>query len=131
MKKFYLLILTVLLLIIITSYFVLNNDCLSNNISKIIAIINVSQIFISVYIAYLLYDRFGTSKKILDKQNEKVIEYLEELKNIKFYLYIFNDKNLTISPIYPRKDMSYFSKKEKSHNEIYSCDFSFVEMTIK
>jgi len=119
MRKFIYIYIFLILLIISISTLVLNDYLPSNDVSKIIEIINVTQVFISVYIAYLLYDRFGTSKKILDKQNDIVIEYLEELKKIKLFMYVFTEERTVIfKPIYASKRIKYLVDDNSKNKRI-------------
>lgn len=55
--------------------------------SLIINVINVTQIFITLIVAYVVYDRFGTCRKLLDKQNDIVIEYIEQIKTVRLFIY--------------------------------------------
>lgn len=96
MKKFYIFLSVLILSIFIVSYLVTKDVFISTQFSTIIDIINVTQVLISIYIAYLLYDRFGTSKKILDKQNEIILSYLEELKKLRIHIYLFEGEKLKI-----------------------------------
>lgn len=119
MRKFNYIFILLILLIISISTLVLNDYLPSANVSKIIEIINVTQVFISVYIAYLLYDRFGTSKKILDKQNDIVIEYLEELKKIKLFMYIFTEeRTVNFIPIYASKRIKFLVDDNSKNKRI-------------
>ncbi|MFB3386600.1 hypothetical protein [Flavobacterium sp. LAR06] len=93
MKKFFLFIFLVSLIIAFISILIVHDNLVDEKVTLIVELINVSQVFISIYIAYLLYDRFGTSKKILDKQSDIILEYLEEIKKLKIQIYfIKNDK---------------------------------------
>lgn len=96
MKRFYSFLATIIIAICIISYFVTQEVFVSTQFSTIIDIINVTQVLISIYIAYLLFDRFGTSKKILDKQNEIILDYLEELKKLRIHIYLFEGEKLKI-----------------------------------
>jgi ABC-type multidrug transport system fused ATPase/permease subunit len=94
MRKFIVIIVCIILLVLILSYFV-DKDCFDNDkFSLILNIINGTQIFVTIIVAYLVYDRFGTSRKLLDKQNDIVIEYIEEIKNIRLHIYEWTGENV-------------------------------------
>lgn len=110
MNKIKIFLILILLLIFILSFQITEDAFDSVKFSAIIDIINVTQVLISFYIAYLLYDRFGTSKKILDKQNELIIEYLEELKKISINVFIFEGDKLKFkikTPIHREINLSH------------------------
>lgn len=96
MKKFILFVFILALTIILISVLIVHNKLIDTKVTLIMEVINVSQVFISLYIAYLLYDRFGTSKKILDKQSDIILEYLEEIKKLKIQIYLIRNEKLHI-----------------------------------
>jgi hypothetical protein len=63
------------------------------------------QTIVTLIIAYLLYDRFGTSKKLLDKQNEVVLEFIEELRKIRLSVYLVNSETITTYHTAIRRDL--------------------------
>lgn len=87
MRKFIVLIGCIILIVLVLSYFIDKDVFDVGKFSLILNIINGTQIFVTIIVAYLVYDRFGTSRKLLDKQNDIVIEYIEQIKNIRLYIY--------------------------------------------
>lgn len=87
MKKFFIIIISTAIVSIIGIWILLSYDCLKSQFEIVKDVLGVFQIVLSVFIAYLLYDRFGTSKKLLDKQNDLIIEFLEELKKIRLQIH--------------------------------------------
>lgn len=87
MKKFTTIIFCIILLVFALSFFVAQNIFDNEKFSLILNIINATQIFVTFFVAYLVYDRFGTSRKLLDKQNDIVVEYIEQIKNIRLHIY--------------------------------------------
>jgi hypothetical protein len=67
--------------------------------------IGIIQVFFSIIITYLLYDRFGTTKKILDKQNDLIIDFIEKYRNLGIYLYIMDDNKLIHIYFNPGKNL--------------------------
>ena len=57
----------ILIIVILISIFISMDIFDDKKISLILQVINATQIFVTIAIAVILYDRFGTSKKILDK----------------------------------------------------------------
>lgn len=114
MKKFTTIIFCIILLVFALSFFVTQNIFDNEKFSLILNIINATQIFVTFLVAYLVYDRFGISRKLLDKQNEIVIEYIEHLKNIRLFIYewtndhVYTERNIGIGRdlhwIYNEKD---------------------------
>src|SRR5690606_6294229 len=94
MKKFYIIIISTSLASILGIWFLISFDCLKQQFDIVKDVLGVFQIVLSIYIAYLLYDRFGTSKKLLDKQNELIIKFLEELKKVRLEIHEKTEKGL-------------------------------------
>ncbi|MEB8345883.1 hypothetical protein OO010_07485 [Flavobacteriaceae bacterium KMM 6898] len=67
--------------------------------------IRIIQVIISIVIAYLLYDRFGTSRKVLDKQNELIIEFIEKYRSLGIYTYIIDNSILKQSYLRPGRKL--------------------------
>lgn len=87
MKKFYIIIISTALACVIGIWLLISYDCLKPQFEIIKDVLGIFQIVLSIFIVYLLYDRFGTSKKLLDKQNELIIEFLEELKKVRLEIH--------------------------------------------
>lgn len=87
MKKIILLILISIIVIGSFSYLIQHDFFDDPKLGLVLDLINAAQIVTTFIIAFLLYDRLGTSRKLLDKQNDIVIEYIEQIKKIRFYVY--------------------------------------------
>jgi len=83
MKKIIIFITILIIILIAFAYFININLFDEHKFSLILDLLDVIQVIITIYIAFLLYDRLGTSRKLFDKQNEIVIEYIEMLKKSK------------------------------------------------
>lgn len=111
MKKLLKYIVVIIFLTIISYYFIVTqNYC--NFKTFLDFYLRFLQTTFSFVIAYLLYDRFGTSKKILDKQNEIIIEFIQNYRSFGIYCYIFDGNKVINTYIKPGKKISSrFDKK--------------------
>jgi hypothetical protein len=117
MKKFYIFISILVLATVGISVLISLNRHLTDNILNIISVLSAAQSVISCYIVYLLYDRFGTSKKILDKQNDLIIEFIDEIKKIRFYVtQFYPDGIMSVTNLSIKKDLS-FAKSDPGLNK--------------
>ena len=102
MKKYnrFIILFIIIILALLGYYCIsyLGNDSLKGFFEGAISII---QVIISIVIAYLLYDRFGTSRKVLDKQNELIIEFIEKYRSLGIYSYIIDGNTLKQSYLRP------------------------------
>jgi ABC-type multidrug transport system fused ATPase/permease subunit len=122
MRKFTISIYLVILLVLVLAFFIVKDTFDIEKFSLILNIISATQIFVTFLIAYLVYDRFATSRKLLDKQNEIVIEYIEEIKKIRLFIYewtgeiVYNERNIGITRdlhwIYQEKDRPVLFKSQ-------------------
>lgn len=94
MKKFYIIIISTALACILGIWMLISFECLKPQFNIVRDVLGIFQIVLSIFITYLLYDRFGTSKKLLDKQNELIIEFLEELKKVRFNIHEKTEKGV-------------------------------------
>lgn len=111
----YIILIIILLLILIGYYLIVSNEF--DNLKIFFeGGLNILQVAFSVVIAYLLYDRFGTTKRILDKQNDLIIEFIEKYRSLGIYVYIF-DKNKRVHTyfkpgknVFARFDIKYINR---------------------
>lgn len=89
-KIIYLIIFLVLIYFLILAFIPKQIDKLFIEINRLLTFI---QTVITIIIAYLLYDRFGTSKKIMDIRNQLVVDLLIELKKINFSIGVLDEEN--------------------------------------
>lgn len=127
-KTLYTLIAISVILGIFLSIIMLFNETTEGFLKNLFEFIGVLQAIASFYIAYLLYDRFGTSMKLLDKQNEVILEYIEELKKLRFFIYLVHDTTLTQVQISMRRKLKEQFKEEVLNRKVMvSSDFGFTE----
>jgi hypothetical protein len=94
MKKITIFITISIITVVILTYLIELDRFDDSKFSLVLDVINATQVIITFIIAYLLYDRLGTSRKLLDKQNEIVIEYIEQLKSIRLNIYHWTGENV-------------------------------------
>ena len=87
MKRFYIILSIIIFSAIAGAYLLINTESLREPFGIVKDVLGLVQVFISIFLVYLLYDRFGTSKKLLDKQNDLIIKFLEELKKVHLYIH--------------------------------------------
>jgi hypothetical protein len=89
MKKLFLFLFSVLLLVSVVVPLLLNATCedaihLIDHVSFIIAAVCG---VITTIIAILLYDKYGVDKKIIDKNLEIVLQFVDELRKTTIYIH--------------------------------------------
>ena len=75
-------------------YLTITQESFTIFFSKTKDVFAIIQIIISLFVVYMLYDRFGTSRKILEKQNDLIIEFVEELKKVRIQVHSIMDNHL-------------------------------------
>lgn len=113
MKKYkYHIILSLILIVTIVGYFLIIVQGSEELKSFFEGALKIIQVVFSIVIAYLLYDRFGTTKKILDKQNDLIIDFIEKYRSLEIYVYIVDGNTLIHSYFKPGKNLiNRFDKK--------------------
>ena len=108
-------ILTLILVATLICYYLIVMNEYDNLQSFFDGGLRIMQVAFSIVIAYLLYDRFGTTKKILDKQNELIIDFIEKYRSLGIYVYIFDGNKLIHTYFKPGKNiLKRFEKKYKN-----------------
>lgn len=87
MRKLYFFIAILFLVSVFFSFILIKYEPVNSSFLRVLDVLSAIQVIITVYLVFLVYDRFGTSKKLLDKQNDLVIEYVEELKKVQLYIH--------------------------------------------
>lgn len=104
---------------VLASIYIVNYENHSSHLANILKVFSASQSVISIYIVYLLYDRFGTSKKVLDKRNDLIIEYLEELKKVRIIIRMFNSNGTsTLMSVPISQDLSFIFESPDKDKKI-------------
>ncbi|HRG02004.1 MAG TPA: hypothetical protein PKZ75_12880 [Bacteroidia bacterium] len=88
---------------------------------NILNLLNAMATCLTFGITYLLFDKYGIKKNVVEKQFEAVIEIIQELKKIRI-LYeveaVNNGQKLTVEfgQIFIRRDMSIYKQKNSDNN---------------
>lgn len=96
MKKFIGFLVVLILLVVVTVIAITFSEKTNEITENLFKVLAAFQSLLSVYIVYLLYDRYGTSKRILDTQNDLVIDFVTELKKINLNIITFHEEGKII-----------------------------------
>ncbi|MCZ8330825.1 MAG: hypothetical protein O9282_05895 [Flavobacterium sp.] len=123
MKKIIIFITILIIILIAFAYFININLFDEHKFSLILDLLDVIQVIITIYIAFLLYDRLGTSRKLFDKQNEIVIEYIEMLKILRLNMYQWTDEHACTSRIIRISRNTHWINLEKDIPVLFNTSF--------
>jgi hypothetical protein len=132
MKKFYIIIISTALACILITWILISYEFIKLQFVLVKDVLVVFQIVISIFITYLLYDRFGTSKKLLDKQNELIIDFLQELKKVRLCIYETTEKGVESKLYFGISKNLYFAKYRTGSRKIavFNSNQFFTELKL-
>lgn len=131
MKKIYVGLTALIILIIGVTTYMVFCETFRVNATYLFQVLSASQVLISIYIAYLLYDRFGTSKKILEQQNEIIIDFLSELKKLRLHIYTFQGNRRTEGFGKVSKNLSFYKNESNASKIVLVKSAGYTKHTIK
>lgn len=98
---------------------------------NVISLLNTLAACLTFGITYLLFDKYGIKKNVVEKQFDAVVEIIQELKKIRilFDVEMVDDKGLKLSrqfgQIFIQRNMSFHLKKDLD-NDIDKKDFPIL-----